>query len=191
MRCLPSLVAALVLVVGGADAARAGILYGSDLSSNQLLTINTSSGVAAALGPLGFGFVRGLAFDPNTDTLYGAELGPTQRLLTINTSTGVASVVGAFGFSVQGLAFDPNTNTLYGVDSVFNPDRLVTINTSTGAASLVGAIGFTNVHGLAFDPNTNVLYGSDATTDELLTIDTSPRVRARQSVRLGLIRSLA
>ena len=63
-----------------------------------------------------FDQVNGLAFDPNTNTLYGSDT-TTNELLTINTSTGAATSVGPLGFPfVNGLAFDPNTNTLYGSD---------------------------------------------------------------------------
>ena len=81
------------------------------------MTINTTTGAATAVGALGFGVVYGLAFDPNTNTLYGSNIAFDQ-LITINTTTGAGMVVGPLGFGVvSGLAFDPTTNTLYGTDS--------------------------------------------------------------------------
>ncbi len=157
MKLSCSLVAVLALLAGGVAQSKAGILHGSDIITDELLTINTSTGVATSVGALGFGGVEGLAFDPNTNTLYGSDIG-TGELLTIDTSTGVGTSVGALGFgSVGGLAFDPNTNTLYGSD--FFADELVTINTSTGAATSVGPLGFSSVQGLAVvpEPSTVIL----------------------------------
>ena len=55
------------------------------------------------IGLFGFLYVSGLAFEPNTNTLYGSAPN-TNQLLNINTSTGSGSVAGSFGFlDVQGL----------------------------------------------------------------------------------------
>ena len=97
----------------GAFDPNTDTLYGSDVNTNQLLTINTSTGAGAVVGSLGLGEVdvRGLAFDPNTNTLYGSE-NISDQLLTIETSTGAATVVGSLGLgnaNVNGFAFDPQT----------------------------------------------------------------------------------
>jgi hypothetical protein len=53
-----------------------------------------------------------LAFDPNTNTLYGSDLG-TNQLITINTATGAGTAAGALGFNgVVGLAFDPDATVI-------------------------------------------------------------------------------
>ncbi len=115
--------------------------------------------------------VLGLAFDPNTNTLYGSET-LTDQLITINTATGEMTPIGPLGFTdVQGLAFDPNTNTLYGSD--IDADELITIDTATGEGTTVGSLGFGNVRGLAFDPPSNTLYGADTSADALITINTT------------------
>jgi len=76
------------------------------------VTINTSTGAATSVGALGFPFVRGLAFDPSTNTLYGSDFS-TDELLTISTSTGAATSVGALGFElVHGLAVVPEPSTV-------------------------------------------------------------------------------
>ena len=127
----------------------------------------------------------GLAFDPNTNTLYMLS---SSRLYTLNTSTGAATQVGVatqFGASesnARGLAFDPNTNTLYMVGS--STDRLYTLNTSTGVATRVGsAINFGVSEsvpvGLAFDSDTNTLYMIGGGTDRLYTLNTSTGVATR------------
>jgi len=112
MKLSRSLVAVLILLVGGAAQSKAGILYGSDVATDKLVTINTSTGAATSVGSLGFSFVDGLAFDPNTNTLYGSD-DVFNDLLTINTSTGAATLVGALGFSdVRGLAVVPEPSTV-------------------------------------------------------------------------------
>ena len=159
MKLSRDVVAVLILLAGGAAQSRAGILHGSDISTSELLTISTSTGAGTSVGALGLDSVRGLATDPNTNTLYGSNLNfntNAHELVTINTSTGAATPVGPLGLgAVNGLALDLNTNTLYGVDS--ETDQLLTINTSTGAGTPVGALGFDIVLGLAFVPEPSTL----------------------------------
>ena len=66
-----------------------------------------STGAATSVGALGFSDVRGLAFDPISDTLYGVTSFGTDQLLTINTETGAASAVGPTNITsnIRGLAF--------------------------------------------------------------------------------------
>jgi hypothetical protein len=144
------------------------VLFGVDDISDQLLSINTTTGAATAVGALGFGRVLGLAFN-SSGTLFGVDE-TTDQLLTINTITGAATAVGSVGFSnVQGLAFS-SSGTLFGVDNA--TDNLLTINTTTGAGTVVGPHGFPVVSGLAFD-SSGTLFGSDFSVDQLLTINTT------------------
>ena len=111
MKLSRSVMAALILLAGGVAQSKAGILHGSKISDDdELLTINTSTGAATLVGAMGivpFSAFRGLAFDPNTNTLYGSDH-VTDLLYTINTSTGAATSVGNMGIDrVFGLAFDP------------------------------------------------------------------------------------
>ncbi|MCH7651264.1 MAG: hypothetical protein IIA63_08935, partial [Nitrospinae bacterium] len=113
---------------------------------------------------------QGLAFDPNTATLYGTDT-HLDQLLIIDTTAGIALHAGPLGFDFVGaLAFDPNTNTLFGADAS-SASRLITINPATGNGSLVGPIGFSSIMGLAFDPNTDTLYGADRSSRQLIVID--------------------
>jgi len=117
------------------------------------------------------GTVEGLAFDPDTSTLYGVET-TSDRLVTIHAASGAATPVGPLGFGhVAGLAFDTISDTLYGTDD--SSDVLLTIDTTTGAAIPVGLLGFGQVEALAFDPLGGVLYGADAVSDKLIAIDTA------------------
>lgn len=150
---------ALILSVNISNQlARAGTLYGVASGSDALFAINTTTGLATSIGPLGVNIGgSALAFDPNTGTLYLTDAS-TDTLYSVNTSNGTATAIGATGFNaIGGLGFDPNTNTLYGSDNTGN--QLLTLNTSTGAAVAVGPFGISaGGSGLAFNPNTNTLY---------------------------------
>ena len=82
-------------------------LYGTSVGT--LYTINTTTGVAFAVGQIGFGNVDALAFDAATNILYGADNGElSSQLITINTSTGAGTSVGNIGNTrVQGMTMVP------------------------------------------------------------------------------------
>jgi len=148
-------------------------LYGTDVygSSTGFSSVNTSTGAYTGIGPIGFLKTTGLAFDPNTQTMYGVT--NYDELLTINTSTGAGTLVGPVGLNVDGagLAFDPGASKLYMTD--YGNDRLYTLNTSTGAATLIGPTVIPNISSLAFDPTTTTLYGVSSTQDSLFTLNTT------------------
>jgi len=149
-----------------ASDAQAGDHFGSALA----LSLDTAL-VGAAYGEQAYSIeeVNGLAFDPNTNTLYGADI-VNDQLVTVDVATGLATPVGPLGFdAVQALAFDPHTDTLYGSDP--QSGQLLTIDTQTGAATAVGPTGFTYIRSLAYDPVGDVLYGSNASV--LVTLDTT------------------
>jgi DNA-binding beta-propeller fold protein YncE len=140
-----------------------------DTATNQLITIDTTDGMGAAVGPLNATGVEGLA-TANSNTLYATDT-TRDLLLTVATASGAGTAVGGAVHDVRGLAFDPNSTTLYGSDESSN--QLITIDLTTGAATVVGPLGFTNVRGLAFDPTgAGTLYGIDVTNPaRLIRID--------------------
>jgi DNA-binding beta-propeller fold protein YncE len=155
------------------------VLYGTSVgnaaqSIGRLFTIGSSSGQGTPLGQLidaqgnGYTAVEGLAFDPNTGTLYGSDT-LRDKLVRINRTSGAVTPIGLLGFGdVAGLAFNPATNTLYGVDNA--TDRLIRISTVTGAGTAIGALGSSDVEGLEFDTASGILYGSDTLSLRLLRI---------------------
>jgi hypothetical protein len=133
-----------------------GVLFGvSSTLTDTLLTIDTTTGVATAIAPLGSAGrdVSGLAFNAS-GTLYGAAFrdNNADNLVTINTTTGAAFTIGplgtnqgpAAGAAVGGLEFDPQSGILYYSEGI----NLYTVNPSTGAASLIGPHGV-EIAGLA------------------------------------------
>src|SRR3569623_1054942 len=101
-----------------------GILYGSDTTANTLLTIDTTTGAAPALGAqaLGYAIVVALTYAATSNTLYGFDT-TTRQLLTINMTSGAAQTFKVTGYGtsagiqLSGLAFDANHQLFYGVDS--------------------------------------------------------------------------
>ncbi len=57
-----------------------------------LLSIIATDGDEDEVGTLGFRFVPGLAFDPNTNTLYGSDI-LTLLLIIIDQATGLGTPV--------------------------------------------------------------------------------------------------
>jgi DNA-binding beta-propeller fold protein YncE len=160
-------------VQGLAYDPAAGVLYGSDVTYDQLVKIDPTTGWATPVGPLGFANVQGLAFDPIGGTLFGSDPA-AEQLLSIDVATGAATAIGSPGScKVRGLAFDPTTGTLYGSNTV--DDTIETIDPLTGVATplTLGNHGFKGVWGLTFDPVTSSLYGVNRNTGALVQFDTT------------------
>jgi hypothetical protein len=121
-----------------------GVLYGISLGPNaQLYTIDTDTGAASAVGPLGIGFVfeGGLGFDAS-GTLIGVEQGTAfnAKTFTIDTTTGAATIVGPppdQSRDINGLAVDGET--FYAIDRESN--TLGTLSPTTGSYTPIGGMG--------------------------------------------------
>jgi hypothetical protein len=80
------------------------VLYGvayRDNGADNLITINTATGAATTIGPVGTNqgpaagsSVGGLEFDPDSGILYYSE---SINLYTINPATGAATLIGPHG----------------------------------------------------------------------------------------------
>jgi hypothetical protein len=124
-------------VDGLAFDTNSATLYGIQTSGavSSLVTIDTSTGASTLVG--GAGSVAALAFDPSTNTLYGAD--PIAReLVVIDTASGAETTVGATGHRLYGLAFDASTAKLDGVDGPLY--ELVVVDPANGAGSSAGPI---------------------------------------------------
>lgn len=152
--------------------ANTNTLYGIDISTKTLITIDAVTGQGFAVGPIAFDFATGLAFDPNAKTLYGVDPS-TDQLIVIDPTNGHGSTIATISLGpVPGLAFDSNTNTLFAVDNLNH--QLVTIDPATGTSAVVGQLPSSGtVRGLAFDTNSKLLYATRRTStwDDLVVID--------------------
>ena len=136
----------------------------------SLVTVNQTDGTLTTIGPLGYAPVRGLAYDPDTDTLYGAGQpvvppngnGGSDVLFTIDPANGNTTEIGSLGVSVGAIEFGPD-GTLYGGQANSGGGGngnapqglsapLYTVDTATGMATAVGDTGFPAISGLSFVP---------------------------------------
>jgi DNA-binding beta-propeller fold protein YncE len=132
----------------------------------QILILDTDTGAARFVGTLGFKDVQGMAFDPDSGTLYGVDA-DSYALITIDPATGEGT-----GFSPRirpmgnGLAFDRGSGTLFSAGG----NDLYRLDFSSFDWALVGDIGYWTVEGLASDSQAGVLFGAVRHSSELLGI---------------------
>lgn len=118
-----------------------GNLFGFlEPSSDDLYSINKSTGAATLVGNSPGSAITGLAFD-NSDVLYHESAG-TLNILSATTGL-LVTTVGSAGILVgMGMDFDAS-NTLFAIEKLGSGStgarNLVTVNTSTGAATLIGS----------------------------------------------------
>lgn len=165
---------AMVLWTVGMPNAHAAGLIGT--AGSDLYAVDSTSGSGTLIAPVTSVLnaqYEGLAFDPNSGTLYAAA---DYHLVAIDPATGASTVIGAFGggYSIDALAYDPNTNTLFAAQHS-NPN-LLSIDTGTGTVSVVGSYLLFNrsdrmVTSLAFDAASNTLYGTYFFDAQLITIN--------------------
>ena len=142
------------------------------------ILLKYESGVLTVVGNIGFGDIRGLAYDASTDTLFGVSR-TSSRLITIDRATGVGTEVSGNDF------LPPGSNTseitvdsfgeMFGGGHAFDMtavDTLLAVDKSTGIASEIGDIGISFLSGFAFDRFDDTLYGTEY-DGTLYTIDTS------------------
>jgi len=130
-------------------------LYGTEVVTYQLWTLEKTSGAGTPIGPTGYD-VWGLACNDATGALYGVEGDTPSYLLSIDRKTGQATVIGSIGFnSVRGLAYNKQGGFLYGVTYL---NQLVRIDPSTGQGTLIGNPGTAFLDSLEYIPAEGVLY---------------------------------
>jgi DNA-binding beta-propeller fold protein YncE len=169
--------AAAVVLSAGAANAQFRIL---GVDGSRLVEIDGATGASTQIATLSgpsFSPIGALAYDPFTDTLYGASSSNTvASLFTINRTTGAVSLVGSYGVGsvfMHGLEFNAQTRRLYSTSSSSTTDGvLYELNPATGAATVIGAMpGRRGFGSLGFNTSTGVMYWADTTSDELYTIN--------------------
>jgi uncharacterized protein YjiK len=60
--------------------------------------LNPLTGERTVIGPIGFGSVSGLAYNPQTDALFSVD-NATGQLIKINRQTGAGSAIGEVGLN--------------------------------------------------------------------------------------------
>ena len=89
-------------------------LYASTSNpGSRLLTVDKSTAATTVVGSIGYGYVTGLTFAPDTGVLYGAsEPYGTSGLISINPDTGAGTLIGPTGVGIFGLAYTPEPATM-------------------------------------------------------------------------------
>ncbi|QDT48188.1 PEP-CTERM motif protein [Symmachiella dynata] len=161
-----------LISLGFVASAQAGTLYAVREIDDVLVSIDTNTLAFTDIGALGVSYnFGGLAYDPNSDTLYMIDGRDLQSLYTVDQNTGAASLIGSHGITdLFGLAFDSTNNVLYG--SGESPSGLYTMNIATGAASLVGDPGV-GADGLSYDSKNDRLVGNEAGSGDLYELNRS------------------
>lgn len=157
----------IVTLVFAQEAVAEGRLFGvsSDSSggNNVLIEINTDTGEARPIGPVGIDGFVGLTANPKTGQLFGYSLF-TGDIVEISRETGagtaISKLAAQFGFGINGLGFESTTGNLL----ASNNGELVAIIPTTGEASTIGPIiidgqSISDARGLAYDSNSNTLFG--------------------------------
>lgn len=95
-----------------------GKLYAWTEDFDDLVTVNTTTGVATVVGDTGLGYLsweHGLAFDKN-DNLFLVN-GDIGEVYTINPATGAGTYVETMGQRAHHGDFDPGTGLYFGIDT--------------------------------------------------------------------------
>jgi len=118
-------------------APGSGTLFGTDASDGNLISVNTVTGIANIVGPMGGAFPS-LAFDHTTNTMFAGSGGGAGNLYTVATSNLGGAAIGGMDVNVAG--------TLYAAvnivgDGGTGSDHLATIDKNTGQATIIGPFG--------------------------------------------------
>lgn len=158
-------------VTGLAVDPATGTLYGST-TSNELITINKTTGAGTVVGPLTFR-IPDITFTAD-GTLYGFTK-ETGSLVTINKATGaVTNVGGPSGITGQGNGLAASAAGVLFLSSEGDDGPLRTISRVDGSTTIVATMngtGGANINALAFSAG-GTLYGSTS-GNNLITINTA------------------
>jgi len=93
----------------GIAADAAGNLFGIDLVTDSLYSIDSATGAGTLIGSLGvdINYAQDIGFDRVNNVLYGTLYSGTGGLYTIDTTTGLATLKAPFGDELVGLAIPP------------------------------------------------------------------------------------
>ncbi len=130
-------------------ASATGDLFAVDISSDNLIAIDKTTGAGTAVGALGFNanFGQGMDFDTTTNTLYLAALNGDNfnvEIRTVDTATGASTLIGTPAGSVQLDSFG-----IVSSDSCFAPEDIPWLSLS--ATSGATAAGNTDQVTVSFD----------------------------------------
>jgi len=142
-----------------------GTLYAASFGTNDLYTLDPTTGAATLIGSLGFTGVMDLAWDPFDKTMYAIEsLGVGSALYSINLGTGAGTLVTDIPGDdcLMGLTID-SANQFLAMDHCDSSSPLYQIDPTTGDLTNLGNTGIGLSMGAATqtpEPATLLLLGS-------------------------------
>lgn len=169
MRRFGAFLAVAVLLAVVPAVAGAQFLYGSEYGGGAVYRISPADGTFVTLGAPGPSEFPGLAYNPNTNTLYGTD---QQNLYTVNMTTGAATLVGSHGVAngITGLTFNSAYTVMY---SIGFDGNLYSVNPATGAATSIGALGHSPIAIVDLATNSAGTVYAAGTDANLYTVNTS------------------
>ena len=174
MRSFASTVLCLALPLSSLKqpSASAGTLYTVRDADDHLIAIDNVTLNLTDIGPLGVPFeFGGLAYDPQSDTLFMVGGDVNKALYRVSRATGEATLIGDHGVGrLFGLDFDSDNGVLYGSQYV-GGSGLFVLNTRTGSASRVGDLGGNGFGALAYDAGTDTLIGLEIAAGDLFSVN--------------------
>jgi len=155
--------------------------------NSSLYTVNLTTGAASLVGNTGVPDMFGLAYDPNTSTIFGTTYSAgVVGLYSINASTGAAHFIGPTWIpsipnstrEIDALTYNTTSHSLVGISTGFS--SLYTIDEATGALTLQALLqpsGLStnhNIGDLAYDAANNRYYSEDVNGRLYVTDPTQP-----------------
>ena len=117
-----------------------GNVFGIDIADDKLYSIDTTTGAATEIGPLGydFGYAQDMGADPVTGNLYGTLYqanGSGSGLFAIDKTTGAATPIGTLGSdeytvcAIKGTTVSVSENNIAGLKVYPNPTNgMIAVN---------------------------------------------------------------
>jgi hypothetical protein len=142
-----------------------GTLYAGNFNTNNLYTVNLTTGAATLLGPLGFGGIMDMAWDPYTSTMYAiASLCAGSSLYSINLATGAGTLVTPIPGDNCLMALEVDAAGRLLATTFAGASPLFQINPITGSLTNFGNTGLASTMGAAGvaapEPSSVLLFGA-------------------------------
>jgi hypothetical protein len=133
-----------------------GTLYAGSFTTNNLYSVNLSTGAPTLIGSLGFNSIMDMAWDAANNTMYAIASasgcgGPFSSFYSINLATGAGSLISNVPADncLMALAAD-SSGRLFATG--FMTGALYQIDAATGNTTTIGSTGVFNTMGAAAGP---------------------------------------
>ena len=155
--------------VEGMTVGPNSIIYAATDNTDELITINTTTGAGTVVGSFGVALSNpGLAYCADNNIMYMVDVG---SLYSVNLATANLTLIGTgVNPDTTGLACSGN-GQLYVLNR--SSDTLYTVNRTTGAATFVGNLGINIADGGLTFNGSQLLMVSDNTPTNLNALNTS------------------